>query len=150
MQRQRGTVLIYVVFVGALLISIGMAYLGLVLSETQIAANQYHNTQVLYVAKAGIAKTIWQIENDADWMPGSQSAEVGEHGGTYTTNVTLDHQTAAMNYYTIRSTGRIANAKCTVEVKITATPCLQGNADAGMPRQYNDVAVISWREVQAG
>jgi type II secretory pathway component PulK len=113
--RTRGSVLLMVVFVVALLAATVMGMLEINAEEIQVMQNEIWAAEALATAEAGVEDALMALRLDSNWNTGYSSKAF--NGGTYT--VTVD------SHKTIKSTGTTARGyTCYVEADFTARPSL--------------------------
>jgi type II secretory pathway component PulK len=107
--REKGSVLLMVVFLVALLSAVVMGMLQVNTEETQLMENYANAAQALAVAEAGLNDALAQIRTNAGWSAGFSSKSFA--GGTYTVTVSGG---------TITSTGTLSQGS-TARVQATVT-----------------------------
>jgi hypothetical protein len=111
-QRTRGSVLLIVVFVVALMSTVVMGMLEINTEEVQVMQNQINAADALATAEAGIEDAMSHLRLDSTWHDGFSAKSF--NGGSYTVTVE-DHAT-------IRSVGTSARGyTASVEADFTAT-----------------------------
>ena len=117
--KTRGSVLLIVVFVVALLSATVMGMLEINTEEIQVMQNEVYAAEALATAEAGIEDALQYLRLDSSWDDGFSSKAF--NGGSYTVTV-QDHET-------ITSTGTTARGyACKVAADFTATRVLLVNA----------------------
>jgi hypothetical protein len=113
--RTRGSVLLMVVFVVALLAATVMGMLEINSEEIQVMQNEIWAAEALATAEAGVEDALMALRLDSQWHAGYSSKAF--NGGSYTVTVT--------GHDTITSTGTTARGyTCKVEADFAARPVL--------------------------
>jgi type II secretory pathway component PulK len=82
---ERGSVLLMVIFIVALLSAVVMGMLQVNTEESQLMENHLHAAQAMAVAEAGLNDALAQIRTNATWHTGFTNKAFA--GGTYTVTV---------------------------------------------------------------
>jgi Tfp pilus assembly protein PilX len=110
--KNRGVVLIMVVFVVALVSAIVIGMLQLNTEDIQIMRNHIHAAEALAIAEAGLNDALSQLRMDANWDAGFEDKPFP--GGTYT--VTMEKP----NITSVATSSKGFVAKVQAEVTIGA------------------------------
>ena len=80
--RHKGSVLLLVIFVIALLAALAIGMLQLSTGELQLMRNQIYAAEALAIAEAGLNNAFIELRNDPNWSAGF--ANKAFNGGSYT------------------------------------------------------------------
>ncbi len=113
---EKGAILLITLVIMMTLTSVVGAYLGFVGSSTRSVGAQIQDSQVIYLADAGLQNVYWKLNNDADFRtsPSTVTGTLGE--GSFSVDVTRDG-----SIYSLTSTGTVDNLSRTVTQSVITT-----------------------------
>lgn len=154
-RAESGQTLILLLAVAALLLPLGAGFLSSMFLQQRLAGDRYRASAALYLAEAGVEKTLWYLQReapdgtrDASWRPRAHTEElqIGDRRGRFTVEV----RDEAEGRVAIDATGHIAGATRGVSVLAKVAPGVLDYAlfGIGLVAIDGDQAVLSLAEVR--
>jgi len=152
---QSGQTLILLLAVAAMVLPLGAGFVSSMFLQQRLAGDRYRATAALYLAEAGVEKTLWYLEHeapdgtrDASWRPRAHTEElqIGDRRGRFT----VDVRDEAEGRIVIDATGHIAGAARGVSVIAKVAPGVLDYAlfGIGLVAIDGDQAVLSLAEAR--
>lgn len=152
---ESGQTLILLLAVAAMLLPLGAGFVSSMFLQQRLAGDRYRATAALYLAEAGIEKTLWHLQGeapdgsrDASWRPRGHTEELqlGDRRGRFTVEV----RDEAEGRVAITSTGQVGSITRGVKVVAKVAPGALDYAlfGAGLVAIDGDQAALSLVEVR--
>ncbi|MGH2454435.1 MAG: hypothetical protein ACRDF5_11890, partial [bacterium] len=152
---EAGQTLILLLAVAAMLLPLGAGFVSSMFLQQRLAGDRYRAAAALYLAEAGVEKTLWSLEHeapdgtrDAPWRPRAHTEElqVGDRRGRFTVGVSDESEGRII----IDSAGQLGGSTRGVRVIAKVAPGVldYGLFGNGLVAIDGDQAVLSLAEVR--